>query len=145
MINKVTLVGNLGKDPEVRHLETGSSVARIKLATNESYKDKNGEYQTQTEWHTVIVWRELAKKAERELKKGSLIYVEGKLRSRMFKDSTGVDKYITEIEAYLLKSLDKRERLVEGEFRDQSNLGSQPSSNDHSGSLDMGNSEEQPF
>jgi single-strand DNA-binding protein len=110
MINKVTLVGNLGKDPEVKHLESGSSVARIKLATNESYRDKDGNWQNLTEWHTVIAWRELAKKAEKDLKKGSLVYVEGKLRTRSYKDSAGIEKLITEVEAVMLKSLDKRER-----------------------------------
>jgi single-strand DNA-binding protein len=110
MINKVTLVGNLGKDPEVKHLESGSSVARIKVATNESYRDKDGNWQNLTEWHTVIAWRELAKRAEKDLKKGSLVYVEGKLRTRTYKDSTGVERIITEVESTILKSLDKRER-----------------------------------
>jgi single-strand DNA-binding protein len=110
MINKVTLVGNLGKDPEVKHLESGSSVARIKLATNESYRDKDGNWQNLTEWHTVIAWRELAKRAEKDLKKGSLVYVEGKLRTRSYKDSSGVERQITEVEANIVKSLDKRER-----------------------------------
>jgi single-strand DNA-binding protein len=110
MINKVTLVGNLGKDPEVKHLESGSSVARIKLATNESYRDKDGNWQNLTEWHTVIAWRELAKRAEKDLKKGSLVYVEGKLRTRSYKDSAGVERQITEVEANIVKSLDKRDR-----------------------------------
>jgi single-strand DNA-binding protein len=110
MINKVTIIGNLGKDPEVRHLESGASVARFSVATNENYRDKQGEWHTQTEWHTVVVWRGLAEKAERELKKGSLVYVEGRLRTRSYQDSNGIEKTITEIEGQYLKSLEKRER-----------------------------------
>lgn len=114
MVNKVTLIGNLGKDPEVRHFENGGSVARITLATNESYRDKDGNWQNQTEWHTVIAWRNLADRAEKELKKGSLVYVEGKLKTRQYKDSNGVDRYVTEVEAAILRSLDKRERTEGG-------------------------------
>ena len=114
MINKVTLIGNLGKDPEVRHFENGASVARITVATNENYRDKEGNWQTQTEWHTVIAWRNLADRAEKELKKGSLVYVEGKLKSRQYKDNNGVERYITEVEASTLKSLEKRERTEHG-------------------------------
>ena len=114
MVNKVTLIGNLGKDPEVRHFENGGSVARITLATNETYRDKDGNWQNQTEWHTVIAWRNLADRAEKELKKGSLVYVEGKLKTRQYKDSNGVDRYVTEVEAAILRSLDKRERTEGG-------------------------------
>ncbi|HOY14531.1 MAG TPA: single-stranded DNA-binding protein [Saprospiraceae bacterium] len=110
MINKVTLIGNLGRDPEVRHLENGSSVARLAIATNENYRDKEGNWQTNTEWHNVIAWRALADTAEKQLKKGSMVYVEGRLRTRSFKDNNGVEKYTTEIEANVLRSLDKRER-----------------------------------
>jgi single-strand DNA-binding protein len=110
MINRVTLVGNLGKDPEVRHFENGGSVARITVATNESYKDKEGNWQTQTEWHNVIAWRLNAERAEKELKKGSMVFVEGKLKTRSYKDANGIDKTITEVEASTLRSLDKRER-----------------------------------
>lgn len=110
MVNKVTLIGNLGKDPEVRHFDNGGSVARLTLATNESYKDKEGVWQNQTEWHNVIAWRALADRAEKDLKKGSLVYVEGKIRTRSYKDNAGVDKYVTEVEALTLRSLDKREK-----------------------------------
>lgn len=114
MINKVTLIGNLGKDPEVRHFENGGSVARITVATNESYRDKDGNWQTQTEWHNVVAWRVLADRAEKDLKKGSLVYIEGKLKSRSYKDNAGVDKYVTEVEALTIKSLEKRERSEGG-------------------------------
>ena len=114
MVNKVTLIGNVGKDPEVRHFDNGGSVARITLATNESYRDKDGNWQNQTEWHTVIAWRGLADRAEKELKKGSLVYVEGKLKTRQYKDSNGVERYVTEVEALTLRSLEKRERTEGG-------------------------------
>lgn len=109
MINKVTLVGNLGKDPEIRHLEGGTSVAKFSLATNENYRDKNGEWQTQTEWHDIVAWRQLAEKAARDLHKGSLVYIEGKITHRKWQDKEGQDRYSTEIVASTIRSLERRE------------------------------------
>ena len=109
MYNKVILIGNLGKDPEVRHLDGGVSVAKFSLATNESYKDKSGEWVQKTEWHDIVLWRGLAEKAERELKKGSSAFVEGKLTHRKWQDKEGVERYTTEVVANVLRSLDKRE------------------------------------
>ena len=88
-LNKVMLIGNLGKDPEVRALESGVPVATFSLATSESYKDKEGNRQTATEWHNIVVWRGLAEVAEKYLKKGSQIYVEGKLKTRNWQDKDG--------------------------------------------------------
>lgn len=99
-VNKVILVGNLGKDPEVRHLESGAVVANFPLATSDSYKDrKTGERITQTEWHNIVIWRGLAEVAEKYLKKGSSVYVEGKLRTRSWDDKEGNKRYTTEIVA----------------------------------------------
>jgi single-strand DNA-binding protein len=98
-VNKVILLGNLGKDPEVRRLESGAAVASFPLATNESYKDRNGQQVTNTEWHNIVMWRGLAEVAERYLKKGSLIYVEGKIQTRSYQDQDGNTRYITEIVA----------------------------------------------
>jgi single-strand DNA-binding protein len=109
MINKVTLVGNLGRDPEIRRLENGTAVGRFTMATNESYKDASGEWQTQTEWHDIIVWRAIAEQAERQLKKGSMVYVEGKLTHRKYTDKNGIERYATEVVANMIRSLDKRE------------------------------------
>lgn len=109
MINKVTLIGNMGRDPEVRRLESGVPVARLAVATNESYKDKNGEWQTITEWHTVICWRGLAERVESQLKKGMLVYIEGKLTTRKWQDKDGNDRYSTEVTANFLRSLERRE------------------------------------
>jgi len=99
-INKVILIGHLGRDPEVRTIESGAKVARFSLATTEVFKDKNGERKEQTEWHNVICWnsRGLADVAEKYLTKGKLIYVEGKLRTRSWEDN-GVKKYTTEVYA----------------------------------------------
>lgn len=109
MINKVTLIGNLGKDPEVRHLESGSVVAKFSVATNENYRDKSGEWQTITEWHNVVVWRQLAERAERMLKKGMLVYIEGKITTRKWQDKEGNDRYTTDIVANVLRSLERRD------------------------------------
>ena len=97
-INKVILIGNLGKDPEVRYLESGVAVCNFSIATGETYKDKNsGEKVTHTEWHNIVLWRGLAEVAEKYLKKGAKIYIEGKLRTRSWQDQEGVTKYTTEI------------------------------------------------
>lgn len=96
-VNKVILLGNLGADPEVRHLESGVAVASIRIATSETYTDRNsGEKRTQTEWHNVVLWRGLAEIAEKYLKKGNQVYIEGKLRTRSY-EQDGVTKYVTEI------------------------------------------------
>jgi len=79
MVNRVTFIGNLGRDPEIRRLDSGVTVAKFSIATNESYKDRNsGEWINQTEWHDVVLWRHLAERAEKQLKKGSMIFLEGK-------------------------------------------------------------------
>ncbi|KXK46086.1 MAG: Single-stranded DNA-binding protein [Bacteroidia bacterium] len=96
-VNKVILVGNLGKDPELRHIEGGISVAKFPLATSEVYKNKDGQRVTQTEWHNVVLWRQLAETAEKFLKKGSLVYIEGRLRSRSWDDKEGNKRFITEV------------------------------------------------
>jgi single-strand DNA-binding protein len=96
-VNKVILVGHLGKDPEIRRLENGAAVANFSLATSESYKDKNGNRIDQTEWHNIVLWRGLADVAEKFLKKGNLVYIEGKLRSRSWDDANGVKRYTTEV------------------------------------------------
>lgn len=107
-VNKVILVGNLGGDPEVRNLESGVKVATINIATTEFYKDKNGERQGHTEWHRVVLWRGLAGVAENYLKKGSQVYIEGRLRTRNYEDQDGKTRYVTEIEARELNMLGRR-------------------------------------
>jgi single-strand DNA-binding protein len=97
-INKVILVGHLGKDPEVRYLEGGVSVTSFPLATSENY-NKDGRKVEQTEWHNIVMWRGLADVAAKFLQKGKLVYIEGKLRTRSFEDREGIKKYTTEIVA----------------------------------------------
>src|SRR5471032_221195 len=97
-INKVILVGHLGKDPEIRHLEGGVAVASFPLATTETF-NKDGRKVEQTEWHNIVLWRSLADVAAKFLQKGKLVYIEGKLRTRSFEDKEGVKKYTTEIVA----------------------------------------------
>ena len=96
-VNKVILVGNLGKDPEVRYLDNGVAVANFSLATTENYKNKAGERVSQTEWHNIVLWRGLAEVAEKYLKKGASVYVEGKIRTKKWEDKDGNTRYNTEI------------------------------------------------
>ena len=96
-VNKVILVGNLGKDPEVRYLDSGVAVANFSLATTENYKNKQGEKVSQTEWHNIVLWRGLAEVAEKWLKKGSSVYIEGKIRTKKWEDKEGNTRYNTEI------------------------------------------------
>jgi single-strand DNA-binding protein len=107
-INKVILVGNLGKDPEVRHLEGGAVVAKFPLATSETYKTKDGQRAEQTEWHNIVMWRGLAESAEKFLRKGSLVYIEGKIRTRSWDDKDGNKRYATEIIADTMTMLGAR-------------------------------------
>lgn len=97
-INKVILVGHLGKDPEMRHLDGGVSVTSFPLATSETY-NKDGQKVEQTEWHNIVMWRGLADVAAKYLQKGKLVYIEGKLRTRSFEDKEGIKKYTTEVVA----------------------------------------------
>ncbi|HEX3320811.1 MAG TPA: single-stranded DNA-binding protein [Terriglobales bacterium] len=97
-VNKVILIGNLGKDPEVKYTPQGTAVAKITLATNERYKDKGGEWQDRTEWHNVVLWQRQAEIAGEYLKKGSKVYVEGRLQTRSWDDKqTNQKKYMTEV------------------------------------------------
>ena len=96
-VNKVILVGNLGKDPELKHTGSGTAVATMTVATNERYKDKNGEWQDRTEWHNVVLWQRLAEIAAEYLKKGRSVYIEGRLQTRAWEDKQGQKRYTTEI------------------------------------------------
>lgn len=102
------LIGNLGKDPDMQYLEGNIGVAKFPLATTETYKDRSGKLVSQTEWHTVVLWRGLAELAQKYLHKGSLIYVEGRLRTRTWEDKEGNKKFATEIVGDNLIMLDKR-------------------------------------
>lgn len=108
-VNKVILIGNLGRDPEVRYSPNGGAIANITLATSEAWKDKNtGEQVEKTEWHRVVFFRRLAEIAGEYLKKGSKVYIEGKLQTRKWQDKDGNDRYTTEIVANEMQMLDSR-------------------------------------
>jgi len=108
-VNKVILVGNLGKDPEVRYMPNGNAVANITLATTDSWKDKqSGEQQEKTEWHRIVMFRRLGEIAGEYLKKGSQVYIEGKLQTRKWQDNSGNDRYTTEIVASEMQMLGGR-------------------------------------
>lgn len=109
-LNKVLLIGNVGKDPEVRHLENGSMVARFSIATTERYKDKNGEFQEQTEWHNIVCWRTLAERIEKFVKKGSQLFIEGKIRTGSWEDKTGQIRYTVEIVADNIQILGRKQK-----------------------------------
>jgi single-strand DNA-binding protein len=116
MLNKVMLIGNLGKDPEERKLESGTVMAKFTLATNETYKDREGNRVKQTEWHNIVVWRRLAEVAMQYLKTGSLIYVEGRIKTRSWEDQDGNKKYMTEIHADNFQMLDKKDDSSGGSY-----------------------------
>lgn len=109
MVNRVILIGNLGRDPEVRRLESGAVVAKFSLATSESYRDKDGNWQDQTEWHDIVVWRTLAERAEQSLKKGMTIYIEGKLTHRTWQDQEGKNRKTTEVVADYFRIIDRKQ------------------------------------
>ena len=108
-VNKVIIVGNLGNDPEVRYAANGSAIANISIATSESWKDKNtGDMQEKTEWHRVVMFNRLGEIAGEYLRKGSKVYIEGKLQTRKWQDQSGQDRYTTEIVAAEMQMLDSR-------------------------------------
>src|ERR1700710_464618 len=106
-VNRVVLIGNLGKDPEIQYLEGNIPVAKFPLATTETYKDKTGKLISQTEWHNVVLWRGLAELAQKYLHKSSLVYIEGRLKTRSWEDKEGNKKFATEVVGDTLIMLDK--------------------------------------
>ena len=108
-INKVILIGNVGKDPEVRHLDSGVAVASFSLATSETYRNKDNQKVTNTEWHNIVVWRGLAEVAEKYVKKGNPLYIEGKIRTRSWDDKDGNKRYTTEIIADTMQMLGSKQ------------------------------------
>ena len=116
-LNKVLLIGNVGKDPDIRHLESGASVATFSLATTERYRDKNGENKEITEWHNIVAWRQLADLASNYIRKGTQIYVEGRIRTRAWDDQTGNKRYTTEIMADAIQLLGRRSDNPAGDYQ----------------------------
>ena len=108
--NSVQLIGHLGADPEIKTLENGAKVARIRIATTESYKNKSGEWMDETTWHNIVAWEALAERAERYLHKGSFVLIEGKLTNRSYVNKEGEKKYVYEVRAISILPLDKKEK-----------------------------------
>lgn len=109
MLNKVMLIGRLGADPDVKYTQSGTPVANLRIATDESYTDRNGQRQEKTEWHTVIAFQRTAEICQQYLHKGSLVYIEGKLQTRKWQDKNGQDRYSTEIRVDRLQMLERRQ------------------------------------
>lgn len=126
-VNKVILVGNLGADPEMRYMPNGDAVCNIRVATTESWKDKqSGEKKEITEWHRVVFYRKLAEIAGQYLKKGSQVYLEGRIRTRKWTDKEGQERYTTEIEAQEMQMLGRREGMGDAGPRESGNSGGRP-------------------
>jgi len=109
MINRVTLIGNLGQDPELKYTQSGIAVATLSVATNRSWKDKDDNWQDEKEWHRVIVWAQAAERCAEAFQKGHKVYVEGRLQTRKWQDQNGNDRYTTEIVSAVLKNLTPKE------------------------------------
>lgn len=127
-LNKVLLVGNVGKDPEIRYTPSGVPVAQFRLATNEYWRDNEGQLQESTEWHTIVAWRNLAELAERQIQRGTRLFVEGKIHSRSYEDSSGTKRISFEIIADNIIILDGRKEP--GTSPQESPSESDPSSTD---------------
>ena len=127
MINKVTLVGRLGADPEIRTLSNGAMVAKFSVATSENYKDKTGQWQEETQWHDVILWRQLAERAQQYLSKGSMIYLDGKLTHRKWQDKDGNPRKTTEVVGSFFRILDSKR---DGNDSSADNTAEAPRAND---------------
>tara|TARA_R110002073_G_scaffold94594_2_gene219922 strand:- start:276 stop:737 length:462 start_codon:yes stop_codon:yes gene_type:complete len=126
-VNKVILIGNLGKDPETRYMSNGEAVTNITMATTDNWKDKNGEKQEKTEWHRVTFYRKLAEIAGEYLKKGRPVYIEGRLETRKWTDKSGVERYTTEIIANDMKMLGSKSSSGSFETANNESGGSAPS------------------
>jgi single-strand DNA-binding protein len=126
-INKAILVGNLGRDPEIRYTPNGVAVCSFSLATSDVYKDRNtGERITQTEWHNIVLWRGQAETAEKYLRKGSSVYIEGKIKTRKWEDKEGQTRYTTEIIGDVMQMLDKRDSVASAPSQNPTTPTSQP-------------------
>ena len=144
-VNKVILVGNVGKDPEVRYVDTNVPVARFPFATSETYRSRDGEKITTTEWHNIVLWRGLAEVAEKFVRKGSQLFIEGKIRTRSYDDRDGNKRYITEIIADNMQMLGRRS---DSQSDDSDNAGSSYSEADSSSAStydDSASQAEDPF
>jgi single-strand DNA-binding protein len=142
-VNRVMLIGNLGKDPDIQFLEGNIAVAKFSLATTETYKDRSGKLISQTEWHTIVLWRGLAELAQKYLHRGSLVYIEGRLKTRSWEDKEGNKKFATEVVGDNLIMLDKRNEAGAAGFDNIDGMG--PSDSDMPPTPDDTGEERLPF
>lgn len=146
-VNKAILVGFVGNDPEVRYLDSGTPVANFRLATSESYTNKGGEKVTQTEWHNIVVWKGLAEVVEKYVKKGTQLYVEGRIRTRSWDDREGNKRYTTEIVVDNLQMMGRKgDNTGDGNYAPQGNTAEKPQPSSSSDDSDMDNgADDLPF
>ena len=144
MVNKVILVGNVGADPEVRYVSEGVAVAQMTLATSESYKNKQGERVTNTEWHKLVVWRGLAKVVEDHVRKGQSLYIEGKITHRSY-EKDGETKYITEIVVSKLKMLGSKKDSAAAPQQQTQQANTQPQATGVIPEIDLDDVDDIPF
>lgn len=140
-VNKVILVGNVGKDPEVRHLDSGVAVANFPMATSENYTAKNGDKVSTTEWHNIVLWRGLAEVAEKYVTKGRQLYIEGKIKTRSWDDKEGNKRYTTEIVADVMQMLGTRADNQQSGNQQSDNQNSQYGNNHSDSAQNQGASE----
>lgn len=126
-LNKCMIIGNLGRDPEMRYTPSGQAVTQFTVATNRNYRDQQGEWQSETEWFRVVVWGPQAERTAERLRKGHKVYVEGRIQTRQWEDQTGNKRYTTELVANQVSSLERRERDEEAPFPDDRPGGGPPS------------------
>jgi len=124
MVNKVTLIGNVGGDAEIRHLESGTMVGKFSVATNENYMGKDGQWNTVTEWHNIVVWRNLAEKAQ-NIKKGDMVYIDGKLTTRKWQDKDNNTRYNTDVVANYFRVITKRENMPNSNMQSNTPMNTQ--------------------
>ena len=142
MINKVILVGNLGQDPELKYTQSGIAVATLSVATNRAWRDKDDNWQDETEWHRVIVWAQAAERCSSSFSKGNKVYVEGRLQTRKWQDQNGNDRYTTEIVSNVLKNLTPKESEGGGGFSGEPPL---PNESSMGSGGDSGTGDDVPF
>jgi single-strand DNA-binding protein len=123
-LNKCMIIGNLGRDPEMRYTPSGQAVTQFTVATNRNYRDQQGEWQKETEWFRVVVWAQQAERAAENLRKGNKVYIEGRIQTRQWEDQSGQKRYTTELIANQVTSLERRERDDEAPFPDEAPAGS---------------------
>jgi single-strand DNA-binding protein len=115
-LNKCMIIGNLGRDPEMRYTPSGQAVTQFTVATNRNYRDQQGEWQKETEWFRVVVWGQQAERAAENLRKGNKVYIEGRIQTRQWEDQSGQKRYTTELIALQVSSLERREREEDAPF-----------------------------